>query len=76
VECAFGILSNKWRIFHKALNVPKLISKGILKVCMVRERNGQHSEDMYEGHTNLNQAPTRQDRKTANGVRYCIDNHL
>jgi hypothetical protein len=31
VECAFGILSNKWKILHTALNVLKAFSKDIVK---------------------------------------------
>jgi len=31
VECAFGILSNKWRMLHTALNVSKEFSKDIVK---------------------------------------------
>jgi len=27
VECAFGILSKKWRIFHRPLNVTKPLAK-------------------------------------------------
>lgn len=29
VECAFGILSNKWRIFHRAINVSQCFSKNL-----------------------------------------------
>jgi len=37
VECAFGILSNKWRILHTALNVSKEFSEFIVIViyCVV-----------------------------------------
>jgi hypothetical protein len=34
VKCAFGILSNKWRILHTALNVSTEFSKYIVKACV------------------------------------------
>lgn len=30
VECAYGRLSNKWRIFHAPLNVSRIFAKKIL----------------------------------------------
>jgi len=52
VECAFGILSNKWRILHTALNVSKEFSKGIVKACvllhnLVQRKDGYRSEEIY-----------------------------
>jgi hypothetical protein len=35
VECAFGILSNKWRIFQRPLNVSPDFALGIVKACIV-----------------------------------------
>lgn len=35
VECAFGILSNKWRIFHRPLNVSTDFATDIVKACCV-----------------------------------------
>nr|CAI5828711.1 unnamed protein product [Callosobruchus analis] len=51
VECAFGILCNKWRIFHRALNVSKTLAKDIVKAWIilhnvVRIKNAQRLE-MY-----------------------------
>jgi hypothetical protein len=34
VECAFGILSNKWRIFQWPLNVSPDFIVDIVKVCV------------------------------------------
>jgi len=53
VECAFGILSNKWRIFHRPLNVTKPLTKSIVKACvvlhnLVREMDGAHNGDLLE----------------------------
>ncbi|KAJ8966223.1 hypothetical protein NQ314_003675 [Rhamnusium bicolor] len=54
VECTFGILANKWRIFHRALNVSKEFAKDIVKATvilhnLVRERDGLRPIDMYVG---------------------------
>lgn len=50
VECAFGILSNKWRIFHRPLNVTTDLAVDITKACCVlhnyvREKNGFKLQD-------------------------------
>jgi len=51
VECSFGILSNKWRILHTALNVSKEFSKDIVKACVLLHNlvrsNGYRSEEIY-----------------------------
>ena len=50
VECSFGILSNKWRVFHRPLNVSVELSLKIAQACcvlhnFVRERDGYNFED-------------------------------
>lgn len=50
VECAFGLLSNKWRIFHRPLNVKTDLSIDIVKCCcvlhnFVRSRDGGNSRE-------------------------------
>lgn len=50
IECAFGILSNKWRIFHRPLNVQPDFATDIVKACIVlhnyvRNRDGYIVED-------------------------------
>ena len=50
VECAFGILSNKWRIFQRPHNVSPDFTVDIVKACVVlhnfiRERDGCDFED-------------------------------
>ncbi|GBN66123.1 hypothetical protein AVEN_100518-1 [Araneus ventricosus] len=50
IECAFGILSNKWRIFHRPLNVQPEFANDIVKACIilhnyVRDRDGYMIED-------------------------------
>jgi hypothetical protein len=52
VECAFGILCNKWRIFHRASNVSKQFTKDIVKACVilhnvVRLKDGRRSEEAF-----------------------------
>ena len=51
VECAFGILANKWRIFHRPMNVHLDFACDIVKACCVlhnhvRRREGIQSESM------------------------------
>jgi hypothetical protein len=51
VECAFGILSNTWRIFQRQLNVSPDFAVDIVKACFVLrffffcERGGCKFED-------------------------------
>jgi len=35
VECAFGILANKWRIFHRPLDVTPQFCDSIVKACCI-----------------------------------------
>jgi hypothetical protein len=51
VACAFGILTNKWRIFHRPVNVSPDLAVDIVKACtvlhnIVREKNGYDFEDI------------------------------
>lgn len=55
IEYSFGILANKWRVLHRALNVSKKLSKFVVKTCVflhnvVRMKDSQIS-DMYETRT-------------------------
>lgn len=50
VECSFGILTNKWRIFHRAINLDIGFVVDIVKACVVlhnfvRDRDGISRED-------------------------------
>ena len=50
VECTFGILSNKWRIFHRPINLNPEFATVITKACVVlhnfvRDRDGYQFED-------------------------------
>ncbi|KAF0752545.1 protein ALP1-like [Aphis craccivora] len=49
IECAFRILANKWRIFHRPINVNIDFTEDIIKACcilhnFVRERDGYNFE--------------------------------
>lgn len=51
VECAFGIMSNKWRIFHRPIDVSPKFAKNIVKACVilhniVRKRDGYRIDDI------------------------------
>lgn len=51
VECAFGVLSNKWRVFHTPLLVEPDFANEIIKACcilhnFVRQRDGINFDDM------------------------------
>ena len=54
VECAFGILCNKWRIFHRANDIRPDFCDVIVKTCcilcnFVRQRDGfQFQDTLYE----------------------------
>jgi len=76
VECAFGILSNKWRIFQRPLNVSPDFEVVIVKASIVlhnfvRERTGYKFEDALKV-TGLEDVPDGQSvrgRLRANNVR-------
>jgi len=76
VECAFGILSNKWRNFRRPLNVSPDFAVVIVKANVVlhnfvRERDGYKFEDSLTL-TGLEDVPDGQSVRgglTANNVR-------
>lgn len=84
VECAFGILSNKWRILHRPLNVEPDFAVKIVQACtvlhnFVLERDGFAADDMNSitelndvseepGHRGRNQA--------ANDVRNALSEYF
>lgn len=50
IECAFRILSNKWRIFHRAINLNPDFATDIVKACVilhnfVLERDGYNTDE-------------------------------
>jgi len=75
VECAFGILSNKWRILHTALNVPTEFSKDIVKACvllhnLVQSKDGYISEETCttQNWKSVNRAACSGPRRSASDV--------
>jgi hypothetical protein len=76
VECAFGILSNQWRIFQRPLNVSPDLAVGIVMACaflhnFVRERDGYKFEAVMTV-TGLEDVPDGEPVRggfTANSVR-------
>jgi hypothetical protein len=70
VECAFGILANKWRIFHRPLGVTPQFCDSIVKACcilhnFIRQNDGFQLEDtLYESNfKSIQAAGTRQNTK-------------
>jgi len=53
-ECAFGILANKWRIFHRPFDVTPQLCDNLAKACCIlhnfdRRNDGFQLEDtLYE----------------------------
>ena len=76
VECVFSILSNKWRIFQRPLNVSPDFAVGIVKACFVlhnfvREIDGYKFEGAFTV-TGIEDVPDGQSVRgglTANSVR-------
>jgi hypothetical protein len=63
-ECAFDILTNQWRIFHRPINVSPDFAVDIVKACtvlhnIVREKNGYNFEDILTT-TGLDNLPNGQ----------------
>ena len=76
VECAFGTLSNKWRILHTALIVSKEFYKDIVKACvllhnLVRSKDVYRSEEIYmtQNCNSVNRAACSRTRRSASNVR-------
>lgn len=81
IECTFGILANKWRIFHRPLNVDPKLANLIIKTCCtlhnyVRDRDGVQFNDtlLVEGFYDLARWPIRGGR-VSNTVRQQFMNY-
>lgn len=74
VECAFGILANKWRIFHRPLNVKYDFAIDIIKACCVLHnfvisRDGNRmSDELYIDHSLLELQQTVDEVSLSNPV--------
>ncbi|XP_026819148.1 protein ALP1-like [Rhopalosiphum maidis] len=76
VECAFGILSNKWRIFHRPMNVTTELAVDITKACCVlhnyvREKNGINFQDTLsiDGFEDVNTTYADRGTRSASDMR-------
>lgn len=83
IECAFGILSNKWRIFHRPINVNTNFATDIVKACVVlhnfvREKDGYDAEDMMTitGLQNIHTAHQVRGGISANNVRKIMTDYF
>lgn len=85
VECAFGILANKWRIFHRPLDVREDTAIRIIKACtvlhnFVRERDGLNYEDTHLENTsalnNIPHAQTKRAGPSANAIRNIFSDYF
>lgn len=83
IECAFGILSNKWRIFHRPINVNTNFATDIVKACVVlhnfvREKDGYDTEDMMTitGFENIHTAHQVRGGISANNVRKIMTDYF
>lgn len=55
IECCFGIMANKWRIFHRPLNVNIDFAEDLIKACCalhnyVRLRDGDRHDHTHQDH--------------------------
>lgn len=83
IECAFGILSNKWRIFHRPLNVDIDLAVSIVKTCsilhnFVRVRDGYNFEETLTvvGFQNLNPSYRPTCNRSFNSIRDTFANYF
>lgn len=62
VECAFGILANKWRIFHRPLDLDKTTAVWTVKACtilhnFIRDKEGSNSDNNVSEEFNYENLP-------------------
>ncbi|KAG8171621.1 hypothetical protein JTE90_014267 [Oedothorax gibbosus] len=79
VECAFGILTNKWRIFHKPLIMSRRKAMAVIKCCtllhnIVREMDGYRPDDLVTCTLDAVTSSTTTMMKTPRGIRTVFAN--
>jgi hypothetical protein len=79
----FGVLTNKWRIFHRPLNVSEELATSIINACVklhnsVRVRDGFNFEDTLscEGLCNTGDIPTQQPPKYPKTTRNILTDYF
>uniref|UniRef100_A0A2S2PQM4 DDE Tnp4 domain-containing protein n=1 Tax=Schizaphis graminum TaxID=13262 RepID=A0A2S2PQM4_SCHGA len=82
IECTFGILANKWRIFHRPINVNTDFAEDIIKACcilhnFVIERDGYNFEHTLTDELNsLQQQENVQGGVVTNTIRDHFSTHF
>ncbi|XP_072400625.1 uncharacterized protein [Diabrotica undecimpunctata] len=83
VECAFGILSNKWRIFHRPINVQPHFAVLIVNACIVlhnyvRDRDRYLVEDTttITGLEDVSGESTTRGGLEANNIRSVLSSYF
>lgn len=83
VECSFGILTNKWRIFHTPMNLSLEFSKDVVKACcilhnFVRDRDGIQFQDTLtiNGLENLSTIPGEEESLSGPTIRDQFSNYF
>ncbi|CAB3249202.1 unnamed protein product [Arctia plantaginis] len=85
VECAFGILANKWRVFHRPLDVNTTTAIWIVKACTVLHNFVREKEGLNDGYTSESEAfhfnslpddETLRGGRNANSVRTEFENYF
>jgi hypothetical protein len=84
VECTFGSLSNKWRIFHRPINVdpdfavPRYCMACVILHNFVRDRDGYRVEDTMTitGFEDLPRAQVVRGGLAANNIRNVLSDYF
>ncbi|XP_072401694.1 uncharacterized protein [Diabrotica undecimpunctata] len=83
VEYTFGILSNKWRIFHRPINLNPNYAVDIVNACVVlhnfvRDRDGYESENTLTitGLEDIPRAETVRGSINANNIRNIVSDYF